>query len=181
MHFRVRPTPTLRQYSLIGLVIPLTVPISSEAIFGLSNTGESAIWAVDSLLRSAAMGIERVYLHSTPNRLFAVLQPGWGYTNGTSIDRPHIMPMYNGLLVVDEMIGTSGNAQIAEITVENADVAAYGSWENGRLARMAIINSGVYEDGTRQALNVTLGNGFQPGYATVKRLGIPHTTATQGL
>lgn len=135
------------------------------------------------MLKAAAMGVERVYLHSTPNRLFAVFQPGWGFTNGTGISRPHIMPMYNGLLVVNEMIGKSGKAKVAEIENSNAALAAYGAWENGDLARMVLINSNIFDENeiTRSALNITLDGGISEGCITAKRLSIPYTTATEGM
>ncbi|KIW06671.1 uncharacterized protein PV09_02377 [Verruconis gallopava] len=135
---------------------------AAEAIFGQSNTAESAIWTVDYMLHAASMGIERVYLHSTPNRLFSVFQPGWGFTNGTGIERPHIMPTYNGLLVVNEMVGTSGTSKIAEIENANENIASYGVWDHGKLARLAVINSEVYDQTTinRPALNVILSGGY---------------------
>lgn len=91
------------------------------------------------------MGVERVYLHSTPNRLFSVFQPGWEFPNGTGIDRPHIMPLYNGLLVVDEMVGSGGYAMVAEIENAHTALATYGVWENGKLSRLALINSDVID------------------------------------
>lgn len=161
----------------------LTVLKKSEGIDGLSDTGESAVWAVDYMLQAASMGIGRVYLHSTPNRRFAVFQPGWGFTNGTGIQRPHIMPEYNGLLVVDEMIGNSGKAMVAEIETLNSNLATYGAWENGKLVRIVLINSNVFEEGgtTRSALNVTLNGGYTGSYATIKRLSIPYSRATDGM
>ncbi|KAJ3544655.1 hypothetical protein NM208_g2936 [Fusarium decemcellulare] len=156
---------------------------ASEAIFGLSNTGESAIWTVDYMLKAASMGATRVYLHSTPNRMFAVFQPGWGFTNGTGIERPHIMPMYNGLLVVNEMVGTSGQAMIAEIETNNPALAVYGVWESGKLSRLALVNSNLFDqnDAVRSAFNVTLGDRYSGSVASVKRLSIPYTTATEGI
>lgn len=135
------------------------------------------------MLKAASMGVNRVYLHSTPNRMFAVFQPGWGFTNGTGINRPHIMPMYNGLLILDEMIGMGGLAMVAEIENSNTALATYGVWENGKLARIALVNSNVFAQNatTRSALNVTLSDGYTGGYATVKRLSIPYTTATEGM
>ena len=45
------------------------------------------------------------------------------------------MPMYNDLLVVHELGGTSGSAKTAEIQNENCGLAGYGAWENGTLLR----------------------------------------------
>lgn len=135
------------------------------------------------MLKAASIGVERVYLHSTPNRLFSVFQPGWGFTNGTGIDRPHIMPIYNGLLVVGEMIGKTGKAKVAEIENPNVAVASYGVWENSELIRMVLINSNTFDqnDTIRSALNITLSGGFMGGCTTIKRLNVPHTTATEGM
>jgi hypothetical protein len=135
------------------------------------------------MLKAAAMGIKRVYLHSTPNRLFAVFQPGWGFTNGTSIERPHIMPMYNGLLVVNEMIGNSGCSKIAEIENVDAGLSTYGVWEHNKLEKLVLINSNVYTEASaaRSAFNVTLGGRDVGRQATVKRLSIPYTNSTSGM
>lgn len=134
------------------------------------------------MLGAAAMGVERAYLHSTPNRMFSVFQPGWGFPNGTGIDRPHIMPKYNGLVVVDEMIGASGEALIAEIENASQALAAYGVWEKGQLARAVLVNSNVFSQNAtvRSAMNVTL-EVTQPVDATVRRISIPYTTATEGI
>lgn len=135
------------------------------------------------MLKAAAMGIKRVYLHSTPNRLFAVFQPGWGFTNGTGIERPHIMPMYNGLLVVNEMIGSSGRSKIAEIENGNAGLSTYGVWEQNKLKKLVLINSNVFTEASaaRSAFNVTLGGRNVGRQATVKRLSIPYTNSTSGM
>ena len=135
------------------------------------------------MLKAAAMGVKRVYLHSTPNRLFAVFQPGWGFTNGTGILRPHIMPMYNGLLVVNEMIGTSGHSKVAEIENSNSNLATYGVWEQGKLVKMVLINSNLFteESTTRSALNVSLARYGIGRQTTVKRLSVPYTTSTAGM
>lgn len=68
------------------------------------------------------------------------------------------MPMYKGLLIVAEMVGTSGDAHIAGIQVRNANISSYGVWEKGSLARMVVINAAVYDqkDVMRDIVNVTL-------------------------
>lgn len=135
------------------------------------------------MLKAAAMGVKRVYLHSTPNRLFAVFQPGWGFTNGTGIERPHIMPMYNGLLVVNEMIGTSGCSKIAEIENPNLGLATYGVWEQNKLRKLVLINSNLFTEASvaRSGFNITLAGRDVGRQATVKRLSIPYTTSTSGM
>ncbi|KAK5163899.1 uncharacterized protein LTR77_010293 [Saxophila tyrrhenica] len=176
------PPPSLPVYKWMIHVQANLLGNESEGIFGLSNTGEAAIWAVDYMLMGASMGVRRVYLHSTPNRMFSSFMPGWGFPNGTQIERPHIMPKYNGLLVVNEMIGRSGVASVAEVETGNAQLAAYGAWEHGKLARMVLINSNVAERNvTRSAMTVTLKGDHAAGRATAKRLSIPYTTATQDI
>ncbi|CAK7199496.1 hypothetical protein SEUCBS139899_002176 [Sporothrix eucalyptigena] len=158
---------------------------ASEGIFGLSNTGESAVWAVDYLLQLATIGVRQAYFHNTPNRMFSVFQPGWGFTNGTGIEEPHIMPIYNGMLVVNEMIGngSKGVVHVAELDTVTTTLAAYGVWEeDGQLARMVLINSAVATETTaRTALQVTLAGVNNTDGATIKRLSIPYTVSTSGI
>lgn len=93
------------------------------------------------------------------------------------------MPMYNGLLVVNEIIGNTGNAKVAEIENSNVAIASYGVWENSELVKIALINSNTFDQNNtiRSALNVTLSGGFTGGCTTVKRLHIPYTAATEGM
>ena len=72
---------------------------------------------------------------------------------------------------------------VAEIENDNAALAAYGVWENGKLSKMALINSNVFEQNAkvRPAINVTLSGGYTGRHTTVKRLSIPYTTATEGM
>lgn len=130
------------------------------------------------MLKLASMGVRRTYLHSTPNRMFAVFQPGWGFTNGTGITQPHIMPMYNGLLVVSEMIGDSGNARAAEIENNSPSLASYGAWENEGLTRLVLVNSDTFLSGIRDSY-VSLLSGPDTACTMVKRLRIPQTTSTE--
>lgn len=173
----------LERCNLINPALTFVPVCIREALYGLSNTGESAIWAVDYLLGLGTIGARRSYFHSTPNRLFSVFQPGWHFPNGTGIDRPHIMPMYNAYLIVDEMIGTRGKAKLAELTVSSSQVAAYGVWELGKLRRMAIINSDVAGQNKtmRSAINVTIQGASGYKEANIRRLRMPYTTATEGL
>ncbi|KAH8803721.1 hypothetical protein F5884DRAFT_740279 [Xylogone sp. PMI_703] len=167
-----------KKYYIVG---NFQIPVTGEGVFGLSNTAESAVWAVDYFMQLATRSVERMYFHSTPNRMFAVFQPGWGFTNGTEIERPHIMPMYNGMIIATEMIGTSGKVKVAELENYTPDLSAYGAWENGKLVRMVLINSNVFTKGSpRSAYEVNLA-GWKGGKATIKRLSAPDTTATSGI
>jgi hypothetical protein len=85
-------------------------------------------------------------------------------------------------LIVNEAIGTSGNAFIAEIPTTNLTLTAYGVWEEQRLARLVVLNTQVYlGTGNKPSINVTLDGLHANGAATMKLLRSEKTTAHTGL
>jgi hypothetical protein len=121
------------------------------------------------------------------------------------------MPLYHAFLVVDEAIGISGDAWVAELGTTNGTgvgslntvLAAYGIWEGnqsqagggsqgeggeGGVKRVVLINSVPYLPGNgkgedRYALDVYLGGkGWDVSRnATIKRLFTPTTNSSHGL
>lgn len=55
-------------------------------------------------------------------------------------EQPHIQPSYYAGLLINTFIGSSGNAQISELTVWDDNVSGYAAYENGKLVRAVFIN-----------------------------------------
>ncbi|KAH8602060.1 hypothetical protein B0O99DRAFT_499955 [Bisporella sp. PMI_857] len=149
---------------------------------GLSNTVEAALWMTDWLLLAASRGIERVHFHHGLGFRYNTLQPIDESDDGLNITRPHILPSYHALLIVNEAIGKSNKAEIAEIATTNVTLTAYGIWEADQLKRMVVMNSAVYlGQGEKPSMQITL-NGLDKGLlATIKRLDSNMTTSFTGV
>lgn len=129
-------SPRLSQY-LIRFIFSHGYP-------DLSNTVESAIWAVDWLLLGASSGVERLHFHHGIGFRYNTIQPVSSSDGGLNITHPHILPSYYAFLIVNESIGTSGNSYVAEISTTTGNLTAYGVWEDAQLARLVVLNSQVY-------------------------------------
>ncbi|KAF4781110.1 hypothetical protein HER10_EVM0007419 [Colletotrichum scovillei] len=149
---------------------------------GLSNTVESALWAVDWLLLGASFGIQRLHFHHGVGFRYNLIQPTSDSDDGLNITRPHILPSYHAFLIVNEAIGKSGESYVAEIPTSNVTLTAYGIWEQERLARIVVLNTQVHLGGQEKpSINVNL-KGIGPGRSiTVKMLHSEKTTANTGL
>ena len=75
-------------------------------------------------------------------------------------------------------MGTSGSSRIAELAIDDANVAGYAFFEGGKLSRAVLLNSQAFlstQKGARGSENVTLkftGGGAAPKSMVVKRLKI---------
>ncbi|KXH53373.1 hypothetical protein CSIM01_13804 [Colletotrichum simmondsii] len=149
---------------------------------GLSNTVESALWAVDWLLLGASFGIQRLHFHHGVGFRYNLIQPTSDSDDGLNITRPHILPSYHAFLVVNEAIGKSGESYVAEIPTSNITLTAYGIWEQERLARLVVLNTQVHLGGQEKpSINVNLeGIGSGPSIAA-KMLLSEKTTANTGM
>lgn len=155
---------------------------SSHGQPGLSNTVESAIWGTDWLLLSASAGVERVHFHHGVGFRYNAIQPASDSDDGLNITRPHILPLYHSYLIVNEAIGTSGNAYVAELPTTNGSLTAFGIWEGHVLARVVVLNTQVYlGEGEKPSCNVIFGGGLAEGASTVKLLLSGKTTDHTGL
>ncbi|PVH69161.1 glycoside hydrolase family 79 protein [Cadophora sp. DSE1049] len=149
---------------------------------GLSNTVEAALWMTDWLLLAASLGIERVHFHHGLGFRYNTLQPTSESDDGLNITRPHILPSYHALLIVNEAIGKSGRAEIAEIATTNLTLTSYGIWEDGRLKRMVVMNTAVYLGvGMKSTMKVSLKGLEQGRLATIKLLESNMTTSVTGV
>jgi len=148
---------------------------------GISNTAEAAIWAVDYMLQAATLGVSRVHFHNGLGYRYNLFQPISNLDDNTNITQAHILPLYHAFLIVNEAIGLSGEAHVAEIGTLEGNLAVYGVWEKDELVKMVMINSGLYQDGDRGILNVEMKGIAKGECMKVKRLKVPKTEAYSGL
>ncbi|KAG6826758.1 hypothetical protein H0H92_014548 [Tricholoma furcatifolium] len=100
---------------------------------------------------------------------------------------PHVQPPYYGAIVAAEAIGSSGSAQVVELSVNNPRVSGYGFYENMQLVRAVFINSQAYlstTSGNRTSVHLDFGfsgSGTAPTQISVKRLAIGHADDQSGL
>ena len=154
------------------------------------------------------MGISRAYLSHGVGYRYSSFQPIAGITDdGRGLDRAHIMPLYYGLLVVNEAIGPVGHTgdkgekdegcrYVVELSTEHPNIVAYGIYSKGRLVRVVLVNTqvrnepnGKYaaaEGVAARHKNVevhleSLHHDHRRREWRMKRLDIPYTTAASGL
>ncbi|KAL2877215.1 hypothetical protein SGCOL_007611 [Colletotrichum sp. CLE4] len=167
---------------MVGIQAAETNSYANHGQPGLSNTVESALWATDWLLLGASFGIQRLHFHHGVGFRYNTIQPTSNSDDGLNITRPHVLPSYHALLIVNEAIGKSGEAYVAEIPTSNITLTAYGIWEQKRLARIIVLNTQVYlGDQEKPSITVNL-KGLRSGLsASVKILLSEKTTAYTGL
>lgn len=89
--------------------------------------------------------------------------------------------MYYGMLLVNEAIGsTQATKRVAELGCLHRHIVAYGIYEDDQLARMVLINTQVYCNGSQERKNIEVSLDFLPAMEiaySVKRLRLPHTQA----
>lgn len=134
------------------------------------------------MLLAASHGVERCHFHHGVGFQYNTFQPIFNSSDGSGVDRPHILPLYNAFLLVNEAIGTTGDSWVAEIGTQSNNFSAYGIYENKQLTRMVITNHQVYSgEGERPTWSVKLA-GWQDGWsASVKTLIGPKTDTLTGV
>ena len=127
----------LANYS-IPFILGETNSLYNEGAPGLSNAFGAALWGVDFNLWCASQGIKRTHMHIGTDYRYASWQPI--QTNKTSIGTK--APFY-GNIAVAAMLGNLKvhNTSIANLPLPSDErQAAYVAYEDGKLARVAIIN-----------------------------------------
>lgn len=106
-------------------------------------------------------------------------------TDATTLPRPlppHVQPQYYAAIIAAEAIGSSGNTDIVELTIDDPVIAGYAFYERSRLVRAVFINSRAFlkssSDRTRTHLDLTFAHG-SPNSATLKRLAIASVVLLQ--
>jgi hypothetical protein len=157
----------LANYS-IPFILGETNSLYNEGAPGLSNSFGAALWGVDFNLWCASQNIRRVHMHQGTNYRYASWQPIT--TNKSTIGTK---APYYGNIAVAAMLGNLviHNTSIANVPLPDAREAAYLAYEDGRLARLAVINMIQY--------NYTIDNGTQLN--PVKRPSSTYTFNLGGL
>lgn len=144
------------------------------------------------MLQAATLGVSRVHFHNGLGYRYNIFQPIHNLQDGLNISIPHILPLYHAFLVVNEAIGPCTPptkerdtrecvaGHVAELGGLDGTLAGYGIWEEGKLVRVVMIHSGLYQDGQRGRLDVEL-QGLEAKKIKVKRLRVPRTESYYGL
>ena len=183
----IRVRAPVRVTNLAKVILTIqgeTNTFSNHGLPGQSNTAESVIFAVDQMLYGATIGISRQYFHNGVGYLYSALCPSGSVDDGYGLNRPHIGALYHAYLIVNEAIGQSGSAHVAEIATSDNRIAAYGIWEDGWLARAVLIDSEPYtreqNGGNRKNATVFLDNKASE-QGRVRWFETEYTNSTRGM
>ncbi|KAH8924377.1 glycoside hydrolase family 79 protein [Atractiella rhizophila] len=113
---------------------------------GKSDTFGAALWAMDFSLYAATQGIKRVHFHFANGSPYSFWQPSG----------PNTLPSYYGALAAARLLGDSSKVSVVEIPQSVSTDVMYAAYENGKLARLAIINNKYYTSGTRGSKTYTV-------------------------
>ncbi|KAM0257125.1 hypothetical protein ACHAQJ_004590 [Trichoderma viride] len=154
-----------------------TNSVSGQGAFGVSNVFGSALFVLDYELYYASFGVNRMHMHQGTAYRYGAWMPI--SQNGTG---PSTNPPYYGHVMVSKFIGSNPNTRINNIDLNSDFYSAYAAYENGRLARVVLLNlhewnppsSSQDEASTAPSTTFTLSTG-QHGikYATVELMTAP--------
>lgn len=143
------------------------------------NSLATAIWAIDFQLHAMSIGVDRVNFQQ-------IYKPGfcmWEPVNSTHWDiaTPMVRPNYYSQPFVADFIGKGGRTKVASILSEEK-LAAYAAYEDGKLARIAIVNLnlGKASGEDRKKTDIVLDDlakGVES--VTVHQLNSPHGSLAQ--
>ena len=134
------------------------------------------------MLLGASNGVERVHFHHGVGFRYNAIQPTSQSDDGLNITRPHVLPLYYAMLIVNEAVGSSGEPYIAEIPTTNITLTAYGIWEQKQLRRVVVTNNQIFNGtGGKPSININLTGPLAGKPAKVKRLLSDKTSASTGL
>lgn len=115
-----------------------TNSISGDGSHGVSDVFGSALWLVDYPLYVASQNITRIHFHQGTGYCYASWLPI--YYKGIG---PTVKPPYYGNVFVAKFLGPS-RARVSNIDLFSQYNSAYAAYENGRLAKLAIIDFHEY-------------------------------------
>lgn len=140
-------------YTGIPFILGEMNSLYNEGAPGLSNSFGAALWGIDFNLYCASLGIRRTHMHQGTDYRYAAWQPvdTAKTTKGTKAP-------YYGNIAVAAMLGdlTRNKVQISNIPLSTDTEAAYAAYDNGRLARILVLNLREYNytvNGTSDVLN----------------------------
>ncbi|KAK5991374.1 Beta-glucuronidase [Cladobotryum mycophilum] len=112
-----------------------TNSVSGQGAFGVSDVFGSALFIVDYELYYASFGVHRMHMHQGTGYRYGAWLPI--ALNGTG---PSTNPPYYGHVMVSKFIGSSNNTRINNIDLHNNYYSAYAAYEDGKLARVILLN-----------------------------------------
>jgi len=130
----------LANYS-IHYILGETNSLYNEGAPGLSNSFGAALWGVDFNLWCASQGIRRTHMHQGTNYRYQSWQP-----IETNLTTMGTKAPYYGNIAVAAIMGNlvQNNVSIANLPLQNTYEAAYATYVNYKLVRVAIINMREY-------------------------------------
>ncbi|OCH90123.1 glycoside hydrolase family 79 protein [Obba rivulosa] len=108
---------------------------------GVSDSFGSALWVIDYGLQMAYANFSGALLHIGGQDVsYNPFNPP--PTNQSSFEQWTVGPIFYGMLVIAEALGTSNTSQVVDLfqNSNNEFTPGYGIWENGQLVRLALIN-----------------------------------------
>lgn len=174
----------------------------------MSNTAGAALWVIDYTLQAATLGITEMFFHEgigfkynfvrsaenpcsavTDDRLqFQPIALNRSIVDGSALNPPQppqVQPSYYAGIVITTLIGTTGSAQLVELTVSDSNVSGYAAFEHGQLVRVVFVNLHAWlqsSTGTRPSVHIDFSfAGAKKTKATARRLVIQHADDTKGL
>ncbi|KAM5530161.1 hypothetical protein V8D89_016163 [Ganoderma adspersum] len=162
-----------------------TNSIACHGAPGVSNTAGIALWVVDYTLQAATLGVKQAFFHEGIGFKYNFFQPislNRSIIDGSTLNppqAPHVQPAYYAGILINTFIGSSGAAQVVELTVNDTNVSGYAAFEGGRLARAVFVNFNSWlttSTGTRPSVHIDFGG--RTGNAMARRLVIQHADDT---
>ncbi|KAH8107686.1 glycoside hydrolase family 79 protein [Cristinia sonorae] len=169
-----------------------TGSIACHGAPGVSNTAGAALWVIDYTLQAATLGITEMFFHEGIGFKYNFFQPislDRSIIDGSALNPPQpaqVQPSYYAGIVINTLIGRTGNAQIVELSVPDDNVSGYAAFEHGRLVRAVFVNLHAWlvsSTGERPSVHIDLdfAGGRMGRRATARRLVIGHADDTKGL
>ncbi|THH33105.1 hypothetical protein EUX98_g1085 [Antrodiella citrinella] len=173
-------------------VLGETGSIACHGAPGVSNTAGAALWVVDYTLQAATLGITETFFHEGIGFKYNFFQPislNRSIVDGSPLNPlqpPQVQPSYYAGILLTTFIGSSGNAQVVELSVPDDNVSGYAVFEGGKLVRAVFVNLHAWlqsSTGTRPSVHLSFSGALSQGgkKTSVRRLVIGHADDTKGL
>ncbi|KAJ5370643.1 uncharacterized protein N7496_006735 [Penicillium cataractarum] len=133
----------------------------------------SALWQIDFSLYAMSIGVTGVNIQCGTKFPFSLWRPNINHTHG------EVLPAFYSHIFSAEFMGSSGNTRVTNIDLDSPFLSSYAAYENGSIARVAIINL-RQSDGSlseNDAVRVALSVGDDVKTAEVKKLSSPNGAA----
>ncbi|KAF7302911.1 Glyco-hydro-79C domain-containing protein [Mycena kentingensis (nom. inval.)] len=183
------PSTALAQSAGLPFVMLETNTASCGGFPGLSNSFGAALWALDYTLQLAYSNFTTALLHVAGQGVYynPFTPPP---TNQSTFRSWTIAPIYYSVLAVAETIGSSGKAQIIDLQLNAGNIytPGYAVYENGTLARLALLNFVTDPSGTSDyTMTFAIGGGTTgapnatPAQVQVKYLRAPSVSTKDNI